>query len=78
MNSLREIILNLSLGKQQFLVGKNQLPIISCVRFYRSQKHEIPTPKPGNGKQYRRYNFCIGYVQKLLLNFVHFGFCFNL
>lgn len=55
MNSLREIFLNLSLGKQQFLVGKNQLPIISCVRFY--QKHEIPTPEPGKGKQFRRYKF---------------------
>ena len=57
MNSLREIFLNLSLGKQQFLVGKNQSPIISCVRFYKYQAHEIPTPKPGDGKQYRRYDF---------------------
>lgn len=54
MNSLRELLGNLSLGKQ-LLMPRNQLPMKSFERFYKYQKHDIPTPKPGGGKQFRRY-----------------------
>lgn len=53
MNSVRELFGNLTLGKQ-LLTTRNQLPIASFERFYKYQKHDIPTPKPGDGKQYRR------------------------
>lgn len=58
MNSLRELFVNLSLGRQ-LLSTKNQLPIASIERFYKYQKHDKPTPKPGGGKQYRRYVVCL-------------------
>lgn len=64
MNSVRELFGSLSLGKQ-LLASKNLLPIASFERSYKYQKHEIPTPKPGGGRQFRRYVFicrCIGYV----------------
>lgn len=54
MNSLRELFVNLSVGKQ-LLSTRHQLPLASSVRFYKYKEHEIPTPKPGTGKQYRRY-----------------------
>lgn len=54
MNSLRELFVNLSLGKQ-LLSTKNQLPIASLERFYKYAPHDNPTPKPGAGKQFRRY-----------------------
>lgn len=53
MNSVREIFSTLSLGKQ-LLSTRNQLPIVSLERFYKYKKHDIPTPKPGGGKQFRR------------------------
>lgn len=64
MNSLCKTFINLSIGKQQHIAAKAQLPIISCIRFYENQVHEIPTPKPGKGRQFRRYEFHmnIGYV----------------
>lgn len=54
MNSIQKSLANLSLGKQLFASNK-PVAIASFERFYKSQKHEIPTPKPGAGKQFRRY-----------------------
>lgn len=52
MISLRAALGNLSIGKQ-LLAPRNQVAILSVGRSYHS--HDIPTPKPGVGKQYRRY-----------------------
>lgn len=52
MNSLRVAFGNLSIGKQ-LLATRYQVAVLTFDRSYHS--HDIPTPKPGNGKQYRRY-----------------------
>lgn len=52
MNSLRVLFGNISIGKQ-LLERRNQVAVLAVNRSY--HKHDIPTPKPGTGKQYRRY-----------------------
>lgn len=52
MNSLRVAFDNLSIGKK-LLAPQNQVAILNVHRSY--HPHDIPTPKPGVGKQYRRY-----------------------
>lgn len=54
MNLVQNLLTNLSLGKQ-LLLPRNQLPITSFERFYKYQVHDCETPKPGGGKQFRRY-----------------------
>lgn len=53
MSSLREIFANLSIGNK--ILTSNKQSVTNIVnRFYKNQAHEIPTPKPGAGPQYRR------------------------
>lgn len=53
MSSLREIFANLSIGNKILSSNKQSVTnVIKC--FYKSKAHEIPTPKPGGGPQYRR------------------------
>lgn len=52
MNLIRVAFDNLSIGKQ-LLAPRKQVSVLAFDRLYHS--HDIPTPKPGDGKQYRRY-----------------------
>lgn len=65
MNSLRIAFQNLTFSKQ-LLVPRNQLAVLNIERLYHS--HDIPTPKPGHGKQYRRYVIIIIHVIEVMFS----------
>lgn len=65
MNLLRIAFQNLAFSKQ-LLVPRNQLAVLNIERLYHS--HDIPTPKPGHGKQYRRYVIIIIHVIEVMFS----------
>lgn len=55
MNPLLQVFKNLSIGRPN--LAPKTLAVFGPQpnRWYHSTSKEIPTPKPGGGKQYRRY-----------------------